>query len=233
MIIWSCLKQKKRKTIKGFKVLKKTNLVIKSKKNISRKIKVELINLITMYHLLSKEAVSANSCSTMETRDHAKNGVSPKDQMSRENNLNFSNMKKIFVMLVVVVSVVAFFSSCTDKEEYLDGTTWKSEKPIKHDLYGDDCETDITIAFIGNKATVKMKVKINGDDTDFYSANATGVYTYNKKSVTINLEELIVYGYYSSKINEILSGKVNNKTMTLHIATDLLNIDEQVVFKKQ
>ena len=58
-----------------------------------------------MIKSFSKETVSANSCSAMEARDHLSNGVSPKDQMSRENNFNFSNMRKILTMLVVVIGV--------------------------------------------------------------------------------------------------------------------------------
>ena len=50
-----------------------------------------------------KETASANSCRAMETRDHVKNGVSPKDQMSRENQCYIRDMKKVFLFLVVVV----------------------------------------------------------------------------------------------------------------------------------
>ena len=70
------------------------------------------------------ETVSANSCSTMETRDHAKNGVSPKDQMSRGNNLNFCKMKKTFVILIALLGFVV--NSVSAKERFsVVVTVWK------------------------------------------------------------------------------------------------------------
>ena len=47
----------------------------------------------------------SNLGSIMETRDHLLNGVSPKDQRSRGNNLNFYKMKKIFVMLLIFIGL--------------------------------------------------------------------------------------------------------------------------------
>ena len=70
-----------------------------------------------MYHLLSKEAVIA-----VETRDHLSNGVSPKDQMSRGNNLR----KVLYCLTVVVIATIALIS-CNKEEthkKYLNGL-WK------------------------------------------------------------------------------------------------------------
>ena len=50
----------------------------------------------------------------VESRDHFKNGVSPKDQMNKINNLIFLKMKKLFVTLLV--GVIGFgFLSCKEK----------------------------------------------------------------------------------------------------------------------
>ena len=67
-------------------------------------------------------------CKSMESRDHSelKNGVSPKDQMSRVNNLKSSTMKKNIVLIVgcfcfLVASVINF--SCKKDKDDKDGSS--------------------------------------------------------------------------------------------------------------
>ncbi|MDR3285576.1 MAG: hypothetical protein LBS83_02745, partial [Holosporales bacterium] len=49
---------------------------------------IKLNKLKFMFKEFNKLAVNANSCNTMESRDHLKNGASLKSLMSKKNNLN-------------------------------------------------------------------------------------------------------------------------------------------------
>ena len=49
--------------------------------------------------------------SAMESRDHLKNGASPKSQMSRKNLILFS------ISLIIACIVSAIFTSCGDEEK--------------------------------------------------------------------------------------------------------------------
>ena len=68
----------------------------------------------------------------METRDHLSNGVSPKNQMSRGNDLNFCKMKKVFLILVAVIGFHSLTFGQTVGVQVIGGTTENTEKK-------DDC----------------------------------------------------------------------------------------------
>ena len=57
-----------------------------------------------MYHLFSRKAVSANSCSAMETRDHAKNGI--KNHFFKWSKVNM--YMKHLISILLFISVVSF-----------------------------------------------------------------------------------------------------------------------------
>ena len=96
-------------------------------------------------------------CRAMEPRDHAKNGVSPKDHTSRGNNLNLCNMKRtcfkvqLAVILVCGLFAVATISSC-DKAKKLNGTTWSGD-------YEDDTHKgDIELSFSGDAVDISISL---------------------------------------------------------------------------
>jgi len=61
---------------------------------------------------------SSNFGGIMESRDHFKNGVSPKDQMSRGNQFCVKQMKKIFLILVTIIGFGFVANAQITKEEY-------------------------------------------------------------------------------------------------------------------
>ena len=68
-----------------------------------------------MYHLFSKEAVSANSCRAMETRDHAKNGI--KNHFSKWSKVNM--YMKYLISILLFISVVSF-ATAQEMEGWLE-----------------------------------------------------------------------------------------------------------------
>ena len=61
-----------------------------------------------MYQKFIKTGSTAQRCSTMETRDHSKNGANPKSLMSRGNL--FINMRKLFILIFVIS--IYFVGNC-------------------------------------------------------------------------------------------------------------------------
>ena len=177
-----------------------------------------------MYHLLSKEAASANSCRAMETRDHTKNGVSPKDQMSRGNQL-----KIFFVIFLCSIFVLTTFNSC-DKSKKMDGTNWEGDCDFVDSYDGEKYSGTISISFAGDEADIVAKFKIKdiyyGDSwNEIYKGTAT--YTLDKKDINIKIKWKEDYD-----IDYLDDGRwrgtIDKTTMTLKNV-----FGETVKFKKQ
>ena len=66
-----------------------------------------------------------NSKSIMETRDHSKNGASPKSQTSKENIINYK-MKKSFLATIMIAIIV--FSACNQKKSPQQETNYPQEE---------------------------------------------------------------------------------------------------------
>lgn len=154
--------------------------------------------------------------------------------MSRENlNLNEMKKKLLFSTIVVVfLSASTIFITSCNKDEYFDSTTWVGEFETVID--GSDAEFDVTLTFIGNQVNAKMKMKYEYYEeysgewrTESGTITAKGTYSYDKKTVTMNVEN------DDNDIDDTWIGKVDKDRMTLNISLDKWGIDEQVIFTKQ
>lgn len=144
--------------------------------------------------------------------------------MSRENlNLNEMKKKLLFSTIVVVfLSASTIFITSCNKDEYFDSTTWVGEFETVID--DGDAEFDVTLTFIGNQVNAKMKMKYDWVNE---TITAKGTYSYDKKTVTMNVEN------DDNDIDDTWIGKVDKDRMTLNISLDKWGIDEQVIFTKQ
>ena len=123
-------------------------------------------------------------CRAMEPRDHAKNGVSPKDHTSRGNNLNLCNMKRtcfkvqLAVILVCGLFAVATLSSC-DKAKQLKNTTWEGD----YEKDDDNEQGTIELSFSDSEVDITMKIGA-GTVSQATTYRATASFTCEKKDIS-------------------------------------------------
>ena len=149
----------------------------------------------------------------VETRDHLSNGVSPKNQISRRNQL------KGFVVILIGFTLT-IFQSC-DKAKELDGTSWEGEFHFYDNDYEDSYDYDVTINISFTEDNVDIVAKLKSIEFGNENYKASGTFRCERKNITIDIKRW--WGGRMPEHNDWVedvggrkwSGTFNEKTMTL------------------
>ena len=124
----------------------------------------------------SREAVIA-----METRDHLSNGVSLKDQMSRENINNKVRIKKysFFLMLAALIISAAFVACNKDNDNKDDGNNG-------NEIVDNPAIIEVKDVVNGNNEIVTVKVFGNYEENEIASAKYNNGFKLNLPTIVPN-----------------------------------------------
>jgi hypothetical protein len=143
-----------------------------------------------MYQKSTETKAAIGRGSAMETRDHSKNGVSPKNHRSRGNFLNFSNVRKILTMLVALIG----FGITVNAQDIIlkkDGSETKAkvlEITEQHVKYKDfDFQSGPTRNI--NISEVFMITYENGEKEVFNKLTFTQPPTQTKQIISLDLKK--------------------------------------------